>query len=515
MKKSILAVFLAWQCSAWAQTDKTAIQSYLSSEPELYKAFTAWDKAPAGTRPTGVPTAQNALTLDSVLPTRRPYKLVAYMRVRSNQLPALIQQVAAGQLNKILTGPSGGAGTTSLVAQSVAGDVISVATEYGAINQAVSGNTTTLRGNLAGVAGFFVGDPYLGCTSLAVGCTPGSRLARSFSASISIDAASSGSKTVTGINAATGASATTSIFSSGSRMSAWGARYDFMHKTLYDTKKYAEFARAVQAAAKSSQEQALNDSFQDLMGEVVSAMGRDTFIAALQNAAPGTLWDVLQAQLDVLASALVAKNPQIMTKVQAAANAIQASFLQRDEILNELQDNKFSVEFSGVHPLGQPNLSNLRLIYSKQPIKGPLLLTFNGAVEWYDTVPTGVKVSKLRDVQLAAQLDRQLGTIPQLGPAVLTLAFYYQWMQDSALITIPAGNTVPGTGIILPGAASTLLGTKGNIEVGQLKVTIPIKSGMIKVPISFTWSNRTELINESDKRGQIGLTFDLDSIFQK
>jgi hypothetical protein len=35
------------------------------------------------------------------------------------------------------------------------------------------------------------------------------------------------------------------------------------------------------------------------------------------------------------------------------------------------------------------------------------------------------------------------------------------------------------------------------------------------VPISFTWSNRTELINESEKRGQIGLTLDLDSIFQK
>lgn len=56
--------------------------------------------------------------------------------------------------------------------------------------------------------------------------------------------------------------------------------------------------------------------------------------------------------------------------------------------------------------------------------------------------------------------------------------------------------------------------TKGDIRIGQVKLTMPIKGGLVKIPVSFTWANRTELINESEKRGQIGLTLDLDSVFQ-
>ena len=97
------------------------------------------------------------------------------------------------------------------------------------------------------------------------------------------------------------------------------------------------------------------------------------------------------------------------------------------------------------------------------------MFTFNGAAEWYDSVPAGVKVGRLRDVQVAAQVDRQLGLVPKLGPATLTLAFYYQWMKDSALISIPAGNLAPGTSIVLPGEASTLLAATGPIDIAQAK----------------------------------------------
>ena len=58
-----------------------------------------------------------------------------------------------------------------------------------------------------------------------------------------------------------------------------------------------------------------------------------------------------------------------------------------------------------------------------------------------------------------------------------------------------------------------LLGTKGHIGVVQGKLTIPI-NGIVRVPISVTWSNRTELIKQEDLRGQIGLTFDLDNVFR-
>jgi hypothetical protein len=41
---------------------------------------------------------------------------------------------------------------------------------------------------------------------------------------------------------------------------------------------------------------------------------------------------------------------------------------------------------------------------------------------------------------------------------------------------------------------------------------MPVKDSGIKVPISITASNRTELIKEKDVRGSVGLTLDLDTL---
>src|ERR1022692_3030606 len=84
-----------------------------------------------------------------------------------------------------------------------------------------SGNTTTLRANLAGLAGLFAaGDPYFGCTSIAAGnCSTASLALRKFSGSLSVDApGGSGTSAVNGTNGATGAPTTANILASGYRM---------------------------------------------------------------------------------------------------------------------------------------------------------------------------------------------------------------------------------------------------------------------------------------------------------
>jgi hypothetical protein len=59
-------------------------------------------------------------------------------------------------------------------------------------------------------------------------------------------------------------------------------------------------------------------------------------------------------------------------------------------------------------------------------------------------------------------------------------------------------------------------GTKGDIAVGQLKLTIPVKGSGMKIPISVTFANRDELnMEKSFVRGNFGITFDLDSIFAR
>jgi hypothetical protein len=42
-----------------------------------------------------------------------------------------------------------------------------------------------------------------------------------------------------------------------------------------------------------------------------------------------------------------------------------------------------------------------------------------------------------------------------------------------------------------------------------------VKGSGIRIPISFTTSNRTELIREKDVRANFGVTFDFDSIFAR
>lgn len=106
----------------------------------------------------------------------------------------------------------------------------------------------------------------------------------------------------------------------------------------------------------------------------------------------------------------------------------------------------------------------------------------------------------MRDVQFAGQVDRRVGDLGSLGQATLTLAGYYQWLKEDAVVTglaLSAGHSLPDT--------------KGHICVFQAKLSLSL-SPVAKVPLSMTWASRRELIDERDVRGQVGLTLDLDQL---
>ena len=52
----------------------------------------------------------------------------------------------------------------------------------------------------------------------------------------------------------------------------------------------------------------------------------------------------------------------------------------------------------------------------------------------------------------------------------------------------------------------------GDIYIGQARVTIPVGKSGVKVPLSLSIANRTELLDEKDVRGHIGFTFSFDAI---
>jgi hypothetical protein len=57
--------------------------------------------------------------------------------------------------------------------------------------------------------------------------------------------------------------------------------------------------------------------------------------------------------------------------------------------------------------------------------------------------------------------------------------------------------------------------TRGTTAVGQLKLTVPTKGAGIRIPLSVTWANRTDLVKEKVVRANVGVSYDLDSVFAR
>ena len=57
-----------------------------------------------------------------------------------------------------------------------------------------------------------------------------------------------------------------------------------------------------------------------------------------------------------------------------------------------------------------------------------------------------------------------------------------------------------------------VVGRKADIGVAQFKLELPVHSG-ITLPISLTFANATELINEKHVRAHFGFTIDTDKLF--
>ena len=131
-------------------------------------------------------------------------------------------------------------------------------------------------------------------------------------------------------------------------------------------------------------------------------------------------------------------------------------------------------------------------------------LTVNGAVSFYRRKPTP-EGDRLKSVDLTASIDRPLGAVLLLPKTVLTVAGRYSYVPNDSVAAAPAA---AGNGT----ATVPMTAPKGHIGLLQLKLTIPVKDSGIKVPLSITASNRTELIKEKDVRASFGVTFDLDAL---
>ena len=151
----------------------------------------------------------------------------------------------------------------------------------------------------------------------------------------------------------------------------------------------------------------------------------------------------------------------------------------------------------GIRP---PNLHSVRAIYAQGLTKTSLDFTANVSASWFADVRPGMPGS-FRDIRAGFEGTFRLRDLSNYGAPSLSFAALYIYLHQEPL----------GLGLIAFNDAE--VNKPGHIGVFQAKLEFPTANNAMRIPLSFTYSNRTELIDETDVRGQIGISFNLDALF--
>lgn len=399
---------------------------------------------------------------------------------------AYVRAIEEARVDKQVGTNAAASGTTSLVSKGSVPSIIGLAVENGALTQSVTGTTMTFRGNPIGIIKALGDKGFIKSYDDDDATT---KVLRRFSFAVSFDTSR-------------GAQAGTFVGSS-QQLSNYSLRFDIYNKRDPRNSAY----RNKWNDLITSRGQPFTQNLSTLLGYFHDGTAtadadliawREATRDALINAPASDVEKVLQEQLGDKLRA-VPLRPEIKLLVSAFASNVDAYLSDRGNLLKEVANGPIvTFEFTNNRPGNQPNYSNFNMIGEFSPFHGRADLTTNVSFSTFDKKRVGSNTTA-RDFQLSGQLDIPLGDIAKTGPFVFTMSGKYQHLFSDITTT----GTPPTTA------------TKGDIGIGQFKFTIPVKGSGVKIPLSVTFSNRSELIKESRVKGNIGITFDLDTIFSK
>jgi len=447
-------------------------------------------------------------------------------------LKAIAQQNGTG---------TGTGGSTSLTAKALTSKLLSVASEYGALTQSTSNNTTTVQGSIAGVPlALMQKGAMTECSTRLLALTPCIHqnllkwMSRtSYSVSFAT-LASSAVATNSTISSPTG----TAVLATSSNTSGGVNAYSFkavlvqgpLDKSVYSDAD-TQIANAAAAVAVQTAQSALNAN--ELANTTAFVPFLTTQAAALRvtagtgkRAAVVAQWRAMADPLVTVLGVPTTVTPEAAANSPVLQNAVKlaiayTSYLGTEDAVGLAKmlavPPVLSVEFDQNRPMSAPENSVFRVIFQKT--YKPVTLTVNGAVSIYDSAQPNVPgAGRLRDSQFATELTHPFTlSLPGATTTNITLsgAFYDQYQSSPAILNVTPGAPVNGvTFVNLPSTATQVYGKTGNIAIGQLKVTVGGGSA-VTVPLSVTYSNRTELIAKPTWKAQIGVSYDFDSLFGK
>jgi hypothetical protein len=204
---------------------------------------------------------------------------------------------------------------------------------------------------------------------------------------------------------------------------------------------------------------------------------------------------VLVEQLDKLPLAKLNTDLEIIGAINEEGKTLISYLAAKKAIQDKIAKGTIiSFEYTNYREVTAPDISNFRFIGEKG-LGGDWSLTANASLSFYNKKPVGVGTKRIRDFDFTLQFEKTLMALP-FGKPIFSFAGQYQ--------------RLPGNAIALDGMVQPK--TNGDIATGQFKLLIPIKDTGIKLPFSFTFANRSELIKERHTRVNFGFTFDLDRL---
>jgi hypothetical protein len=232
--------------------------------------------------------------------------------------------------------------------------------------------------------------------------------------------------------------------------------------------------------------------------------------AALAAEAPMTEAEIermLYARLETLRELMIQRIPNFSDGVATFVQALRSFEGARTAYFKTLQQRfMMAAEMVRTRPPSKAATSTFRLIAEGRPGKSAWDLTGNFAFTYQDggtaLVPEPKDTEGWRDIQLAFQAERPLGKLGSrlgggggIGPPVFAFEYLSRKLFDKGVVSFAGHdfNVEPGW-----------------IHAAQAKVTLQVKGSGVKMPLSISYSNRTELIKEKTVRAHFGFTFDMD-----
>jgi hypothetical protein len=449
------------------------------------------------------------------------YKTVMLQAAANQIAQALSTKAAVPQ-----TGANSGAsGSTSLVAKPTTTDLISLAAESGAFTQTVNGTTLTAKANMNGLLRYVSDENFAEIHSP----TAADKILQPITLAATFNVAQSGSTATQTTGQATSSTPTNILSvllpSNNISFTSLSANVAIWRRYTPTSKK---FLSAWNNAVNDNQTVITNAASQLYTDSQKAFPNRDKVNSDPTVVKARTTWqedakvDVNNKNFDKFVDDFIVYMKVYIAAMKSNAGSdyeqnivtvgTDLASLQtiRGNVLAAARGTLATLSYTYSTPSGKPATHDATAIFGYVWQTGDQL-TFNAAGSWYATIPPGANYGRVKDYQFTGEYDHPFGKDKTSPRAVFSVAGYGQYQYTANILNITVANVVPGTNISVPTNSQVFTSTPGWLGIAQTKLVFNIGKGA-SIPVAVKWSNKTDLLSDSDWKGQFGFSYDISAL---